>query len=94
MKPADMRRLLKVTGDPWVQSALVDLFAVGCFLHARGHSAAGLKSCAAALRAAGITKSLRAIQDQIKGEEREFALACRPHQEVCALFEAREERQE
>jgi hypothetical protein len=68
----------------YIQSALQDLFAIGCYLHATGRNAMGMKLCATALRGAKCINEDE-ILNYVRGNERECFQASWPHSELDSL---------
>lgn len=72
--------------DSYVQAAVRDLFALGCYLHVAGDKNAGAKACATALRAARAPNE-QVIVSQLPERAAEFARACFPHSDLITLLE-------
>lgn len=74
--------------DPYVKSALRDLFALGCYLHAGGHETVRAKTCLTVLRAAKVPDvDQGAIIGFLLGNETECLKAAKPHCEVSTLMD-------
>jgi len=73
-------------------SALRDLFAVGCFLHATGKQKEGFNTVKTALRATSFVKEqfktnlFEKIIKSLPGNEKEYLNKIRPHTELLGLL--------
>lgn len=82
-----------LTVDPTndIGCALRDLFALGCYLHAKGEIKAGKKAIRTALRAAKMNERTDGLFDRVfealPGNEKEFLSKVRPHTELLGLLE-------
>jgi hypothetical protein len=74
-----------------IGSALRDLFALGCFLHANGQSIAGLKAVRTAMRAAKMNERADGLAtkllDNLAGNEKDYLNKVRPHTELLGLLD-------
>lgn len=72
--------------------ALRDLFALGCYLHAKGQLKVGKKAIRTAMRAAKMNERTDRLSDKLlealPGNEKEFLNKVRPHTELLGLLEA------
>lgn len=69
----------------YLQSAIQDLFAIGCYFHASGKHTLGIKTCATALRAVKCNEE-KQILDYVRSHERECFEAAWPHSELSPLL--------
>lgn len=78
--------------DNYVGAALRDLFAVGCYLHAKGQTEAGEKAIKTALRATSFVKDqfktnlFSKVLKNLPGNEDEYLNNIRPHTEIVDLL--------
>lgn len=73
-----------------ISSALRDCFALGCYIHLKGHKVAGEKAVWSALQAAKLhkthTKIYSKILKELDGNELEFINKIRAHSEINDLI--------
>ncbi|WNB74722.1 hypothetical protein [Methylomonas koyamae] len=73
-----------------IGTAVQDLFALGCLLHAEGRKEAGVKAIDTALKAISLDKKSKLlflkIIDNIEGNEREFFNRISAHCEIKELL--------
>jgi hypothetical protein len=74
-----------------VATAVADLFALGCWLHASGHKEAGLKAVETSLQAVNLDRTNKqlflAVVDGLAGNEYRFSAAIEAHAEINALLQ-------
>ncbi len=92
MKPVSLEKLRQIieVEVPTARRQLIykDHFAVGCFLHAQGHKAAGEKLIREVLSDLGYDKRKTyfvSVLDSLEGNEATYALDIRAHSEVNSL---------
>jgi hypothetical protein len=75
-----------------VGTAIKDLFALGCWLHATGHKEAGSKAVDTALKAINLDRTNKTlflqVVDHLQGNEYRYAMAIQAHVEINLLLES------
>lgn len=86
----DIDSALETIVDPNAQMPIRDIFALGCYLIAKGERLAGRKACLTALRALPLDPETRAaiLKDATERTRDNFKLL-RPHTEILDLFKSK-----